>query len=277
MMLLKSFFRKKTIRNYFIIFLLTFTLMFSSVLLKRYYMDKQEDLYKTSYIWFNTDDININEVKHENIKDVVVGLWVGKYTFAKSDKVSDNEIIVPNERTYPTAEEVYQVNDNFSLEEYNLNLRIKEKNEFDDLYYISDNNFEKLKSSNNIQSIYIVTLKSYFIEEQRNTDNAIRDKFDIIPGFKDNAQGRRDYLGRISMLNIFMVICLIFFGIVFIITLINIFIDEQKTNHLYFVIGYNKVRIFFIFISKLITLLVLPLVLSACLSFLVYNLFKIFV
>lgn len=275
MMLLKSFFRKKTIRNYFIIFLLTFTLMFSSVLLKRYYMDKQEDLYKTSYIWFNTDDIDINEVKHENIKDVVVGLWVGKYTFAKSDKVSDNEIIVPNERTYPTAEEVYQVNDNFSLEEYNLNLRIKEKNEFDDLYYISDNNFEKLKSSNNIQSIYIVTLKSYFAEEQKNTDNAIRDKFNIITSFKNNAQGRRDYLGRISMLNIFMVICVVFFGIVFVITLINIFLDEQKTNHLYFVIGYNKVRIFFIFISKLITLLVLPLVLSACLSFLIYNLFKI--
>lgn len=281
MMLLKSFFRKKTIRNYFIIFLLTFTLMFSSVLLKRFYIVKQNELYDTSYIYFNTDGIDINEIKHEDIKDVVVGLWLDNDIFVKSDKVSDDEIIVYNKRmvyndgTNFSFEEVYQVNDNFPLEEYNLNLRIKEKNKFDDLYYISSNNYEKIKNSG-VQKVYIVTLKSYFCDENK-VEEYLQTKFNITTLYKNNAQGRKDYLGRISMLNIFMVICLIFFGIVFIITLINIFIDEQKTNHLYFVIGYNKVRIFFIFISKLITLLVLPLVLSACLSFLIYNLFKIFV
>lgn len=280
-MLLKSFFRKKTIRNYFIIFLLTFTLMFSSVLLKRFYIVKQNELYDTSYIYFNTDGIDINEIKHEDIKDVVVGLWLDNDIFVKSDKVSDDEIIVHNKRmvyndgTNFSFEEVYQVNDNFPLEEYNLNLRIKEKNKFDDLYYISSNNYEKIKNSG-VQKVYIVTLKSYFCDENK-VEEYLQTKFNITTLYKNNAQGRKDYLGRISMLNIFMVICLIFFGIVFIITLINIFIDEQKTNHLYFVIGYNKVRIFFIFISKLITLLVLPLVLSACLSFLIYNLFKIFV
>lgn len=280
-MLLKSFFRKKTIRNYFIIFLLTFTLMFSSVLLKRFYIVKQNELYDTSYIYFNTDGIDINEIKHEDIKDVVVGLWLDNDIFVKSDKVSDDEIIVYNKRmvyndgTNFSFEEVYQVNDNFPLEEYNLNLRIKEKNKFDDLYYISSNNYEKIKNSG-VQKVYIVTLKSYFCDENK-VEEYLQTKFNITTLYKNNAQGRKDYLGRISMLNIFMVICLIFFGIVFIITLINIFIDEQKTNHLYFVIGYNKVRIFFIFISKLITLLVLPLVLSACLSFLIYNLFKIFV
>lgn len=281
MMLLKSFFRKKTIRNYFIVFLLTFTLMFSSVLLKRFYIVKQNELYDTSYIYFNTDGIDINEIKHEDIKDVVVGLWLDNDIFVKSDKVSDDEIIVHNKRmvyndgTNFSFEEVYQVNDNFPLEEYNLNLRIKEKNKFDDLYYISSNNYEKIKNSG-VQKVYIVTLKSYFCDENK-VEEYLQTKFNITTLYKNNAQGRKDYLGRISMLNIFMVICLIFFGIVFIITLINIFIDEQKTNHLYFVIGYNKVRIFFIFISKLITLLVLPLVLSACLSFLIYNLFKIFV
>lgn len=280
-MLLKSFFRKKTIRNYFIVFLLTFTLMFSSVLLKRFYIVKQNELYDTSYIYFNTDGIDINEIKHEDIKDVVVGLWLDNDIFVKSDKVSDDEIIVHNKRmvyndgTNFSFEEVYQVNDNFPLEEYNLNLKIKEKNKFDDLYYISSNNYEKIKNSG-VQKVYIVTLKSYFCDENK-VEEYLQTKFNITTLYKNNAQGRKDYLGRIIMLNIFMIICLIFFGIVFIITLINIFIDEQKTNHLYFVIGYNKVRIFFIFISKLITLLVLPLVLSACLSFLIYNLFKIFV
>lgn len=275
MMLLKSFFRKRTIKNYFIIFLLTFTLIFTSCFLKRFYIDKQNELYKTSYIWFYTNDINIKEIKHENIKDVVVGLWLDRYTFVKSSQLSGDEIIVPNEKTFPTAEEIYHINDNFSLEEYNLNLRIIEKNEFDDLYYISENNFEKLNNSN-MEKIYIVTLKSYLPENQKVTEDFLQDKFNIILGFKNNAQGRRDYLGRINMINLFVIICVIFFSIVFVITLINIVVDEQKTNKLYYVIGYNKVRIFLILISKVITLLILPLIVSLGISFIFINLFKIF-
>ncbi len=275
MMLLKSFFRKRTIKNYFIIFLLTFTLIFTSCFLKRFYIDKQNELYKTSYIWFYTNDINIKEIKHENIKDVVVGLWLDRYTFVKSSQLSGDEIIVPSEKTFPTAEEIYHINDNFSLEEYNLNLRIIEKNEFDDLYYISENNFEKLNNSN-MEKIYIVTLKSYLPENQKVTEDFLQDKFNIILGFKNNAQGRRDYLGRINMINLFVIICVIFFSIVFVITLINIVVDEQKTNKLYYVIGYNKVRIFLILISKVITLLILPLIVSLGISFIFINLFKIF-
>lgn len=275
MMLLKSFFRKRTIKNYFIIFLLTFTLIFTSCFLKRFYIDKQNELYKTSYIWFYTNDINIKEIKHENIKDVVVGLWLDRYTFAKSSQLSDDEIIVPNEKTFPTAEEIYHINDNFSLEEYNLNLRIKEKNEFDDLYYISENNFEKLNNSN-MEKIYIVTLKSYLPENQKVTEDFLQDKFNIILGFKNNAQGRRDYLGRINMINFFVIICVIFFSIVFVITLINIVVDEQKTNKLYYVIGYNKLKIVLIFISKVISLVIIPLLLALIMSFGVFALFKIF-
>ena len=127
-----------------------------------------------------------------------------------------------------------------------------------------------------MEKIYIVTLKSYLPENQKVTEDFLQDKFNIILGFKNNAQGRRDYLGRINMINLFVIICVIFFSIVFVITLINIVVDEQKTNKLYYVIGYNKVRIFLILISKVITLLILPLIVSLGISFIFINLFKIF-
>lgn len=274
MILLKSFFRKKTIKNYFIIFLLTFTLIFTSCFLKRFYIDKQNELYKTSYFYFDVKDIDVDEIKYDNIKEVFLGIRDSNYNiFVKSDKVSDNEIIVPNEREHPSLKEIYHVNESFLLDE--TELKIKEVINFDNLYYISANNLEKIKN-NDVNTVYIVTLKSYLPEEQIKTEDFLRNKFNIIPDFKNNAQGRRDYLGRINMINLFVIICVIFFSIVFVITLINIVVDEQKTNKLYFVIGYNKFKIVLIFISKVIFLLIIPLLLSLIISFGVFTLFKMF-
>lgn len=274
MILLKSFFRKKTIKNYFIIFLLTFTLIFTSCFLKRFYIDKQNELYKTSYFYFDVKDIDIDEIKYDNIKEVFLGIRDSNYNiFVKSDKVSDNEIIVPNEREHPSLKEIYHVNESFLLDE--TELKIKEVINFDNLYYISANNLEKIKN-NDVNTVYIVTLKSYLPEEQIKTEDFLRNKFNIIPDFKNNAQGRRDYLGRINMINIFVIMCVIFFSIVFVITLINIVVDEQKTNKLYYVIGYNKMKIVLIFISKVIFLFIIPLLLALIISFGVFTLFKIF-
>lgn len=258
MILLKAFYRKKTIKNYFIIITLVFFVIFSLLIIKQFYINKNNDYYKSSFIFLEAKNINTSSIKNKNIKDCFYALkdnYSGAI-FVADNNLEKNEIILPS-----LLNEEYKVNDEIFIEEYNLKLRIKEFQDRNNFYYIDNETFEKLKSSN-LTLLYIISLKNYIYKEK--TINDLQNNFEesIIYFYNNTNTFLKNYENIIIVINTFLTIIVIIFSILFIITLVNIFIDEEKTNHLCYVIGYNRSKICLIFISKILSLLIFPLSIS---------------
>lgn len=266
MMLIKSFFRKKTIRNYAIIFFLTFASIFSCLVVRKFYTDEYNKLNKQSFIAIREPSMDIKDIKNDNIKDIVEGFEMGGI-FRIDNSLKDNETIAPREIRWFPKGEVYVVGEKYAIEQADLELDIIKVSQDIGYFLVNENIYQKIKDSGGVK-VYIVSLKNYLIANE--TEHQIFDDFsDHFIYYRNNNPSPKDYIGRISTLNFFMVVCAILFGIVFIFTFINIIIDEQKTNKLYHVIGYNKSQIFLIFLKKVICLLVIPLILSLIFAILV--------
>lgn len=262
MMLIKSFFRKKTIRNYFVIFFLIFASIFSCLVVRKVYTDKYNELNKQSFIAVKDPAMDIKDIKNDNIKDIVEGIEINGTIYRIDNSLKDNETIAPRELRWFPKGEVNVVGEKHTIQNAGLDLDIVEVSYDIGYFLVNENTYQKLIDSEAVKA-YVISLKNYLISNE--TEQQIYDEFaDNTPFiyYRNNNPSPKDYVGRISSLNFFMTICAILFGIVFIITFINIIIDEQKTNKLYHVIGYNKSQIFSIFLKKIICLLGLPLVLA---------------
>lgn len=277
MILLKSFFRKKTIKNYLIIFLLIFTLIFIAYRLKDYYIKKNNEIYKSSYIEFKDTNISKESIINNNIKNIkekIVCRYDNSFKyFIADDNVSDGETLAPKEMLPPNSNtKTVEIGDILTSLDIDLEFRVTEIQLEDTFYHISKNDFEKLKNKD-FELSYAITLKDYRYKDD--TEKELQEKFsNAFISFRNETRRPSDYTSRIEMINIFVIICVIFFGIVFVITLINIIIDEGKTNKLYYVIGYNKVKIGLIFISKVIFLILIPLLIALGITSIIFKIIK---
>ena len=100
MLILKSFFRRKTTRNYIIIFTSIYFIMFILLLFKGYYIGLNNDANKNSYIYIdNEQDFEILK-RFKDIDNIEDGCLVNidnqEYIFIKDDSLKNNEIVVPN-------------------------------------------------------------------------------------------------------------------------------------------------------------------------------------
>lgn len=266
MILLKAFYRKKTIKNYFIIITLVFFVIFSLLIIKQFYINKNNDYYKSSFIFLEAKNINTSSIKNKNIKDCFYALkdnYSGAI-FVADNNLEKNEIIIPS-----FSNEDYKVNDEIFIEEYNLKLRIKEFQDRNNFYYIDNETFENLKSSN-LTLLYIISLKNYIYKEK--TINDLQNNFEecIIYFYNNTNTSLKNYENIIIVITTFLTIIVIIFCILFIITIMNIFIEEKKINELYSVIGYSNFKIFLIFMEKIISLILMPFITSLILTSLIY-------
>ena len=82
------------------------------------------------------------------------------------------------------------------------------------------------------------------------------------------------YIDIYNGFNIFLYLLLFLFIVLSIITIINVLMDEKKTNFLYRIIGYSNKQKRLIVISKLLSLLVVSLLLGTISSLILKIIFK---
>ena len=100
MILLKGFLRKKTTKNYFIVFFIVSLILISLLISQKYFIKLNNENYKGSYI-FITDTLNkYNQIKkNSNFKTIEIGipiineLEIDTYILVGSDLVIDNDTI----------------------------------------------------------------------------------------------------------------------------------------------------------------------------------------
>lgn len=260
MILLKAFYRKKTIKNYFIIITLAFFIIFSLLFIRQFYINKNNEKYKSSFIFLETNNIEKSSIKNKNIKDCYSALKTNYgEIFVTSNSLDNNEIILPS-----ILKKEYKENDELFIEEYNLNLKIKGFQDENNFYYINEISFEQIKNSD-VDLIYIISLKNYINREKTIKD--LENNFtENIISFYNNTNSSKTYETVVIVTTTFLKIMVIIFIILFLITMVNIYFDEMKVNKLYSVIGYPNYKIILIFLEKIVSLIFLPLIISLILT-----------
>lgn len=252
MLILKSFFRRKTTRNYIIIFTSIYFIMFILLLFKGYYIGLNNIANKNSYIYMdNEQDFEILK-RFKDIDNIEDGCLVNidnqEYIFIKDDSLKNNEIVVPN------YSEDLNVNDtlDFNYGKYS-NLFVVKNNQEDNynfrFYSVNSEQFNKILGEEDSSLIKIFTLKNW-LKSNSILMNMNKEMIGNTVIFNSRA-AMANFEGIINLLNVFIVLCIIVFIILLFLSIFNIYMNDKKNNFMYEVVGISKMKVLGYFILKI--------------------------
>lgn len=252
MLILKSFFRRKTTRNYIIIFISIYFIMFILLLFKGYYIGLNNIANKNSYIYMdNEQDFEILK-RFKDIDNIEDGCLVNidnqEYIFIKDDSLKNNEIVVPN------YSEDLNVNDtlDFNYGKYSNLFVVKNKQEDNynfRFYSVNSEQFNKILGEEDSSLIKIFTLKNW-LKSNSLLKNMNKEMIGNTVIFNSRA-ALANFEGIINLLNVFIVLCIIVFIILLFLSIFNIYMNDKKNNFMYEVVGISKMKVLGYFILKI--------------------------
>ena len=252
MLILKSFFRRKTTRNYIIIFISIYFIMFILLLFKGYYIGLNNIANKNSYIYMdNEQDFEILK-RFKDIDNIEDGCLVNidnqEYIFIKDDSLKNNEIVVPN------YSEDLNVNDtlDFNYGKYSNLFVVKNKQEDNynfRFYSVNSEQFNKILGEEDSSLIKIFTLKNW-LKSNSLLKNMNKEMIGNTVIFNSRAS-MANFEGIINLLNVFIVLCIIVFIILLFLSIFNIYMNDKKNNFMYEVVGISKMKVWGYFILKI--------------------------
>lgn len=252
MLILKSFFRRKTTKNHIIIFTSIYFIMFILLLFKGYYIGLNNDANKNSYIYIdNEQDFEILK-RFKDIDNIEDGCLVNidnqEYIFIKDDSLKNNEIVVPN------YSEDLNVNDtlDFSYGRYINEFVIKNKQEDKynfRFYSVNSEQFNKILEEEDSSLIKIFTLKNW-LKSNSILKNMNKGMVGNTVIFNSRA-AMANFEGIINLLNVFIGLCIVVFIILLFLSIFNIYMNDKKNNFMYEVVGISKMKVWRYFILKI--------------------------
>ena len=273
-MLLKSFYRKRTTKIYLIIFTLIFLALYMVIFGKSYYRKYINESFEGSYITFTlSKDKDFPKLEGvTNLQEVVnldnyfllsnSSFNLDNYEILISPFYNDSKMMeAVQERLAKLGIDTSLYNFEFSDEVYTNNFFYA--NPF--TYTILDN---QINSNDNtyVGKLYDWIDFEEFISE---LEGELGTEIDCLI-MADAMQ----YIDIYHGFNIFLYLLLFLFVILSIISIVNVLIDEKKTNFLYRIIGYSNKHKRLIVISKLLSLLVFSLLLGTISSLILKVIFK---
>ena len=252
MLILKSFFRRKTTRNYIIIFTSIYFIMFILLLFKGYYIGLNNIANKNSYIYMdNEQDFEILK-RFKDIDNIEDGCLVNidnqEYIFIKDDSLKNNEIVVPS------YSEDLNVNDTLDFNHGKYSNLFVVKNMQEDnynfrFYSVNSEQFNKILGEEDSSLIKIFTLKNW-LKSNSILKNMNKEMVGNTVIFNSRAS-MANFEGIINLLNVFIVLCIIVFIILLFLSIFNIYMNDKKNNFMYEVVGISKMKVWGYFILKI--------------------------
>ena len=252
MLILKSFFRRKTTRNYIIIFTSIYFIMFILLLFKGYYIGLNNIANKNSYIYMdNEQDFEILK-RFKDIDNIEDGCLVNidnqEYIFIKDDSLKNNEIVVPS------YSEDLNVNDTLDFNHGKYSNLFVVKNKQEDkynfrFYSVNSKQFNKILGEEDSSLIKIFTLKNW-LKSNSLLKNMNKEMVGNTVIFNSRAS-MANFEGIINLLNVFIVLCIIVFIILLFLSIFNIYMNDKKNNFMYEVVGISKMKVWGYFILKI--------------------------
>lgn len=261
-MILKSFFRKKSTKIYFVIIVLLFTILNILVIIKNSYIKKENYYHRQSYIIVD-NKYKLNLTKIPNVQSIT------KVKSAKLNELdlnvvlfpnlnlAENEIIISNEyKDIFFTKSIITINyegkeTKFKVKEYSSDIAR-------DCILINPsviNELDKIKYDN----LYVLNLNNWLKFE--NTQKEIS-KLNLDMIYSQCKLGERDYRGFYSIICVFLVLFIIAFAIIGLGTIINIIKDEKNNMRLFRVLGYTKFKIYTTMILIIFTLVFSSMLIS---------------
>lgn len=274
MIILKSFFRKRTTRIYLVIIACILTTIFYLVLNRQITYKEGVEFYEGSKTIFVDENPNLEE-KIKDIKNVKSVTFSFQTNNQRLYLIEDSEISRGN-AIYLSNESETEKQTELTINGYSKNFIITETiapqyHNTPLILYISEEDFNDLKE-HATDFFYIVEFKDTL--KRYETTDIIEDTINIEAYMHYNSQKYPSravtYEDDINRLTVFAIIGGILFLIILIITIKNILLDEKKNNRLYFCLGYNKKQIQKNNFKKIISLIAISLILAIILTILLY-------
>lgn len=262
MIILKSFFRNKNTKIYFVLFLFIFSVIGLLTITKNNYIKIINSKYVDQYIWFKSPDFAISKLqKNFNVKNITEAITDNHSLYYPNKALKDNEIYL-SEYFHDT----YSIGDEFTITILNQKYTFKVIGLTKSLvYYISHDTYSKLKNDSN--KAYAFTLKDW-TKKEKTIENLQKDFAISLNSFEvDNIE---ELENNIQTINIFITIIIILFLILSIVTISNIYIEEKSTSRLYQVLGYTKKVIRVLFLFKVLLLIISSLTVSIILKLIIF-------
>lgn len=278
MLIFKSFFRKKTTKNYLIIYSFILLAIFVLIFGKEIINNKYNDLYNGSFITVNEKDyakikdINGIDKSYEALQINVDENLYNYVYLIKNELLKDDEIIIAEESKNEEQnvieielQEKYYV---FNIKDYSKEINNR------NIIYVSKNIYESIKP--NGKMVYIFTLKNWI--ESKKIDSTISKKIGVNNYIHYDRGTNNNYEKYLSVLNVLLFTLIVLFIIVLIFTSYNSIQDENKKNIIYYRIGYNKRKLKIYNFAKIFMLLLLSSIIANILAIiikLIYNIFLV--
>lgn len=267
MIILRSFFRKRTTRIYVLIFSLLLTVITAILLGKNYFLEYANNVYCGSYITlYASEDITDAILKQLNISDVKKGLVYN---------IDNDTIIIFDDKSLEGDEIITPKYIDDTLSDISLDIsgksydfHIADKKGTNNYFFISDSLYLELANSYNSDYQYIIYLEDWFkvdktIDNIRKNISYNVDK-DIITF--ETKTINLDVKPIIIIFNIVTIIFISAFLITFALSIENLLLDEKKISYLYYCLGYSKKLVEIITIIKVLFLIVLAIIIPLLIS-----------
>lgn len=251
-MIYRSFFRKKVTKIYLLIFII-FSILFSFLFIsKENIIVKGNEAYKKSFIYFSTEK-EVELSKEPNVKSYNKALHANCY----SDLT---EIFIVNDT--PIVSNDYDEKVECIIDKY-----IVQYTAMDNFNIVQNKSLYEFLSNDVNEYYYFLSLDNWFDVEK--TSKYIKGRYKVEPIIYEVNIDSNNYKNYISIFSITIRILVFLFALLFLISVVNVIIDEKKNNILYYSLGYSKLKIFNITFNKILLLLLIPLCILL-LSFIVF-------
>lgn len=270
MLILKSFFRKKTTKIYLIIYTFIILILMLLVFTKNVLIQKENELHNGTFIAIKNFDIskyNNKENLNKVLKTTIIQNKVGEeYLLIINNDLKDNEVIISS-----LLKEKFKNNREFEINNNNQTIKFIIKDFDDNIKYlflikVSVETYNKYYDFSNERTI--ITFKNWLnIQDDVNNLRKIYGDENVFPYY---LIGNTNYKNFVTVINILLIVLIFLFIIVLIIANFNIIQDENKKNLLYYKIGYNKYILKLFNILKIIILLIGSTLLGSIIFYIFY-------